>query len=448
MKNFIAFALICTLCPLSLHSEDRARLAGNGSHEVEGQIAFELHFPSISPRLRSHFQSGNSFFKQNWVAAPASTEARAGLGPLFNARSCSSCHLKDGRGSPDFRNGLLLKLMVPHDNGFVPSTPYGGQFQDQSTHMASVEKVLPEGRVEIIWHSQSFTYPDGNLIELRHPEYVFYDLAYGELEEDIKVSARLAPQVIGLGLIEAIPSDDLFAEEERQKKDPDVSGRVVRLSSGKLGRFGWRADQPDLRHQSAAAFRNDMGLSNSIFPDENCEAHQDACRKNAHTKQPFEVDEKILDRIETYLRYLAVPNRRLSAESLAGEEVFNELKCQTCHRPSWTTGTGENIEEAIRDQQIYPYTDLLLHDMGPELADQFSSESDLDVFREWRTPPLWGIGLVQEINPSAGFLHDGRARSLEEAILWHGGEASASKNKFTHLPEDKRQLLLQFLKSL
>lgn len=443
MKRGFCLAVFIFLSGSETLFAEKEKLGGSDSVPVHGAMAFELHFPSLPIPLRAAFQSGNSFFEQNWVASPASTKARQGLGPLFNARSCSSCHMKDGRGSVDFDNGLLLK--------FSGNPAYGSQLQHKSLERGVDSQnqnrdVKAEAELFVEYAEFEVSYADGKTVNLRRPHYRIARPAYGPLGENYRISPRLAPQLIGLGLVEAIPDESFFEEEKKQQHEGLVSGRAHRLKSGGIGRFGWKAEQPSLKHQAAAAFRNDMGISNELFPDENCSDSQTDCLALSHTEGEYELDPKTLERVTQYLQFLAVPTRRLSESSLHGEKVFQNIGCENCHRSSWLTADEPSLPDALRAQTIFPYSDFLLHDMGEDLADHHPALEATG--REWRTPPLWGLGLAQKIHPETGFLHDGRARSFEEAILWHGGEAEFSKEAFRQLPAPQRQQLLDFLLSL
>ena len=213
-----------------------------------------------------------------------------------------------------------------------------------------------------------------------------------------------------------------------------------------LGRFGWKANQPSLQQQTAAAFNGDMGITTSLFINQNCPAEQTDCVK-ALKKDSFEISNEDLAKVVTYTKLLSVPERRalLKEDDIRGQKIMTELSCIACHRPSYRTSNQSEIKE-LRHQLIFPYTDLLVHDMGEDLAD--NRPDFLATGREWRTPPLWGTGLVKKINRHTRFLHDGRARSVEEAILWHGGEAETSRNKFKALVKKDRELLIQYVESL
>lgn len=395
------------------------------------------------------FFGGNGFFNQAWVAAPASTTARDGLGPLFNARSCSGCHTKDGRGAPPEDGqgpfvGMLLRLAVPGPDGPVPDPVYGGQLQDRANL-----GIAPEAIPMITWEPVEGQYADGTPYTLMKPTYTLTEPGYGPFSEDLMVSPRVAPHMIGLGLLEAIPQERLEALADPDDEDGDgVSGRIQwQEFNGEVvpGRFGWKAEAPNIVVQVANAFLGDMGLTSEMLPDEECTDAQTICDEVPNGGEP-EVQPNIFERVVLYSRAVAVPVRRAADDPtvLKGKSIFHRLGCATCHVPSHTTGEGAIPE--FSNQLIWPYTDLLLHDMGPGLADNTPVGNASG--QEWKTPPLWGLGLVDEVSNHTRFLHDGRARNLEEAVLWHGGEALAAKNAFLELKVDERTALIRFLEDL
>ncbi|WKV13318.1 di-heme oxidoreductase family protein [Marivirga harenae] len=414
--------------------------------------AFGHAAPNISSDQQMQFVTGNAFFKRNWVTAPSSTADLDGLGALFNAKSCSSCHFLDGKGEPGFEKGqssaLLFRLSVPTEGGKTKPEPnYGNQFN----HLAILGE-KEEGQVEINYEEIIGAYPDGERYSLRKPLYTFTQLNYGSMQQDVLVSPRVAPHIIGLGLLEAIAADDILALSDPQDHNSDgISGRPnyvknVLTDNLQLGRFGWKANEPNVRQQVAAAFQGDMGLSSSLFPAENETSNQGKLIQAANGGNP-EVSDDILDRVTLYSQVLAVPKRREpnSEKVMQGAQLFSEIGCSSCHNPSFTTAQHNDIPE-FGKQKIYPYTDLLVHDMGEELADQRPDGDASGV--EWRTAPLWGIGLVKTVNGHTTLLHDGRARNVEEAILWHGGEAERTKTEFKNLSKIERENLISFVNSL
>ena len=414
--------------------------------------AFELSARNLTNVLRRIFAVGDSFFTQNWVAAPASTDARDGLGPTHNALSCSSCHNHDGRAKPpdhpgDPERGLLLRLSIPGKNGPTEEPTYGGQLQDRS-----ILGVPIEGRIVIIYEEVPGEYPDGTTYTLRQPVYTVEDLAFGPLHPGVQVSPRIAPATIGMGLLEAIPEARILALADPDDADGDsISGRPnyvwdVRQGELALGRFGWKANQPTVEQQTAGAFLGDIGITSSLFPDANCPSAQTECRLAPNGGAP-EVSDSRLEKVEIYVQTLAVPAMRDTEAEMVqqGARLFVQSQCSTCHTPRHETGDTHPLAP-LRNQVIFPYTDLLLHDMGPGLADNRPDGQASGT--EWRTPPLWGIGLVETVNGHTMFLHDGRARNLEEAILWHDGEAEDARRRFMGLTVEERESLIRFLEAL
>lgn len=418
-----------------------AESGGEGTTASADPNAFGDSARNLTNEERRRFEVGDSFFTQNWVTAPASTEARDGLGPLHNAQSCSSCHLRDGRGTPDgVEPGLLFRLSVPGSEGPQPERTYGDQIQDRA-----ILGVEPEATVRTIYVDQAGTYPDGTGYSLRRPVHEFEDLAYGPLSTELMVSPRLAPPVFGAGLLEAIPESDIVANADPDDDDGDgISGRA-NFVHGELGRFGWKANVALVEDQVASAFLGDIGITSDVSPHENCTPQQSSCLEAPTGGNP-EIGADLFGDVVFYNKTLAVPARRNLDDPAvrAGARLFDDIGCASCHQPDHLT--GDDPIEALSNQAIYPFTDLLLHDMGADLAD--GRPDGLATGQEWRTPPLWGLGLNSVVNGHDFYLHDGRARSPEEAILWHGGEAETSREAFKSLDARQRQQLLDFLGSL
>ncbi|MCY3980852.1 MAG: c-type cytochrome [Alphaproteobacteria bacterium] len=402
------------------------------------------------------FEVGDGVFVKIWVSSPSSTRSSDGLGPLFNARSCQSCHVKDGRGRPpvpgDPAVSMVFRLSAGTD-GRDPDPVYGGQLQNRS-----VQGVSAEGRITAAWEEIPVRLADGGSASLRWPRYGLADLRYGLPAPDVRLSPRTAPPMIGVGLLEAVPEADILARADPDDRDSDgISGRPNLVWSDEhgrvmLGRFGWKAGQPTLVQQAAAAFRGDIGISTPLYPTPwgDCTERQAACRNAPHgddNAEGAEARQVLFDLLAFYTRNLAVPARRGPGDPqvLRGKRLFYESGCTACHTPKFVTGR-DSIGPEQSFQLIWPYTDLLLHDMGPGLADN-RPEGDA-TGREWRTAPLWGIGLTEAVNGHSFFLHDGRARGLLEAVLWHGGEAEAAKQAVVGMTGDERDALLAFLRSL
>jgi CxxC motif-containing protein (DUF1111 family) len=415
------------------------------------------------------FKLGNGLFRKLWVSSPSSTQASDGLGPLFNARSCQRCHLKDGRGHPpetddDSRVSMFLRLSIPPQNDeqraqiasgeklVIAEPTYGGQLQD-----LAVPGAKGEGRMRIAYTEQAVALAGGEVISLRKPEYYITDLAYGALHPAVQMSPRVAPPMIGLGLLEAIHPADILGMADPEDQDNDgISGKISWLNQNGhqvIGRFGWKASAASVIQQSADAFAGDIGLSSPLAPRHwgDCTARQRECLELASGVQKHlgdtEAPDPVLGLVAFYSKNLAVPARRnvSTKDVLKGKEIFYSIGCQDCHRAKYVT-SREAEQKEHRFQLIWPYTDLLLHDMGEGLADHRPAGRASG--REWRTAPLWGIGLTETVNGHSYLLHDGRARNLSEAILWHGGEAQAARAGFANLAAKERRHLLSFLKSL
>ncbi|MGF1750420.1 di-heme oxidoredictase family protein [Vibrio cionasavignyae] len=435
---------------------------GKTTVNKQGANAFSLPAANLPMSKRLDFSVGNSFFRNPWVQAPASTDARDGLGPLFNTNGCQNCHIKDGRGHPPEANdqhavSMLVRLSIPAEteaqksqikrSGVIPEPTYGGQLQD-----FALPNMTPEGQISITYSELPVQFSDGTTVLLRKPNLKIVELAYGDMHPDVMMSARVAPPMIGLGLLESIPESTILEMAKQQAKDGStVSGKPnyvldARTQKMALGRFGWKAGQPNLMQQNAAAFQGDLGLTSTLFPSENCSSQQDVCHEGVSGGVP-EVSDKILDFVEFYSQHLAVPSRRNTQDPqvIEGQELFTKVGCESCHRTNVQTDTRENLP-ALSAQRIHPYTDMLLHDMGEGLADNRPEYAATG--QEWRTPPLWGIGYTKEVNGHTYFLHDGRARNLTEAIVWHGGEAKATQQNFLALSGKERQALIAFLNSL
>ncbi len=430
-----------------------------------GRNAFSMPLPTLDDADNARFAVGNSFFRRNWVEAPASTTARDGLGPHFIARSCAGCHVQDGRGAPpDFRKGLseppvalLMRLSIPGvgaHGGVVPDPVYGDQLNN-----AAIQGVRPEGQVRIRYQTLRGNFADGTAYTLRKPLYSLTQLAYGPLAPGAMISPRIAPQIAGVGLLEAIPEADILANAAEQAA---ISGPVKGqpnlvwdnfAQAPRIGRFGWKANQASVASQTAGAFLGDIGITSTQHPDEACTPAQKDCLaapRGAQGKAP-EIDDRTLSDVIFYQATLAPAARRNvdDAQVLRGQSLFAQVRCSACHRPSYTTGAAPfpRLSSAkVQGLKIWPYTDLLLHDMGPDLADgrpDFAANG-----QQWKTPPLWGVGLIHDVNGHRRLLHDGRANGVLEAILWHGGEALRAKQKVLQLNASERQALVAFVESL
>lgn len=475
-------ALTLLQSPLSYPLEDASEGASGGATSVNANNRHAFSQPAANMPLaqKLNFSVGNSFFHKPWVIAPSTTTARDGLGPLYNTNACQNCHIRDGRGHPpeaDSRHAvsLLVRLSVPplhplsalqkqqlQQLGVIPEPRYGSQLQD-----FAIPGLKSEGQIDIHYSQHPVQLAQGELVQLRKPHLAIRKLNYGPLAADVMMSARIAPAMIGLGLLQAVSEETVLAHADPQDRNQDgISGRAnrvwnVQTQHSSLGRFGWKAGQPNLRQQNAAAFNGDLGISSSLFPKDACTPTQSQCLRSAQGGRP-ELADHLLKQVTFYTHNLAVPMQRKSADTThagniepdtepgieqgieQGKALFQQANCSACHLPTLTT--GQSPFPWLAQQTISPYTDLLLHDMGDGLADgrpEFQASG-----REWRTAPLWGIGLTATVVGKAYFLHDGRARTLQEAILWHGGEAEKAKQRFKSMNKHQRDALLAFLQSL
>ncbi len=488
--------------------------AGAGTVERWDRDAFSQSFPAVQNafELDALFKQGNFFFRG----------VRKNTGPLINNNICQGCHIKDGRGTISADDGEVLNALLFHlsvqtsDGEPMPDPVYGVQLQtlalQENGSLAPATNdggLAAEARPFVRYQIIRGEYPDGTPYQLHKPMYYFSHLRYGDFAEGIRISPRLASPIIGLGLLEAISSDAIEALADPEDRNRDgISGRARWVHDPSrdapvLGRFGWKAGSGSVLHQTSKALVNDMSLTNRFFPEESCTPVQvdciEAAARESRTADEADIDDVTLASLEFYARTLAVPSRRgfdhqanrWEENIEMGENIFTAIGCNGCHQPSHSTGVFEHsvlgIVKALSvldksqepiaplsHQTIFPYTDLLLHDMGGECQSLVREDADGQPCvsgdecywvqhcdgladgraegtageTEWKTPPLWGLGLTQTVSPEAGFLHDGRARTIEEAILWHGGEAQNVKRLFMALPRPQRHALVQFLNSL
>ncbi|NTS78016.1 c-type cytochrome [Catenovulum sp. SM1970] len=449
----------------------------------------ERSFNMTDVQRIAQFELGDDFFQNPWVAGSASTSSRDGLGGLFNNNACQDCHIRDGRGhapsglmtdgDEDFASILFraARSNISEDEKVqmlnsllanVEDSSVGAQLQQEA-----IAQVMPEVELGIEYETKTVTFADGYQVELRDPIWHLTSTraAQGyDFDADTVFSARVAPPMIGLGLLALISEQTILANQDINDTDNDgISGKANYVWSVKdqaiaLGRFGWKASQPSLIEQSAAAFVNDMGLTNKFHQQESCLAHQTDCinapngNGDSVNDYDYEVSDIILDAVGFYSAHLSVPQRKNAYDDdvQRGKALFMQAGCQHCHTPSYVTEYSDEHPE-LSEQTIFPYTDLLLHDMGEDLADftqdnQPASSDMLYEFlataTEWRTPPLWGIGRAKTVDPEASFLHDGRARTIMEAVLWHGGEAQAAKQAVLQFNAEQRSDFNAFLNDL
>lgn len=414
--------------------------------------AYSLASPALDAAQRQLFDKGGSEFRSRWVPL-FNIGGNWGRGPTSNAEACSDCHAGNGRGrSPDGEDerltSILLRLSVAGTDSRgapLPHPAYGLQLQEQGV----LGKVPPEGRAVVTWQESEVHFADGESVTLRRPQVRIEDPGFGAPGE-ILVSARVAPPVFGLGLLEAVSEETLLQVAQAQKRI-GLGGRLNRVwdeqaQAPRAGRFGWKATQPTITQQAASAFLADIGVTTPLYPDQNCPPAQLACRAQPAPSGP-EQNQPAFDALVFHLRALAAPARRMPDDPTVtrGEALFERAQCSVCHLPELRTGDYPPLPQ-IANRVIYPYTDLLLHDMGDGLAD--NRPEYLAGGRDWRTPPLWGLGQSGTVNGHTSLLHDGRARNAVEAILWHGGEAAAARETFRNMTAADREALTAFLASL
>ncbi|MDB1125881.1 di-heme oxidoreductase family protein [Vibrio algarum] len=486
-KSFIPLICVFSVTVFAAEVDQKQHLSA-GDTSVKSEFASAFSSPSANMKAGKsllQFHGGNKFFEEPWAQSAGSVSSQDGLGPLFNNNACQDCHVRDGRGhasesvngqrGTDFNSMLLRasKSDISEEQkaainqslvANVPDTCIGGQLQHQANF-----GIKKEASQAVSYDYQYITFADGDSIELRKP--IWHIKANGcEINDDTVLSARVAPPMIGLGLLALIDAQQVIDNQDIDDKNNDgISGRAnfvwsIADNGVILGRFGWKAGQPTIHQQVAGAFLGDMGLTTELFKIENCMPKQKDCLEaptgNSDTtgEYNYEVSSRILDKVTFYSNHLSVPQRRnaYAEDVLAGKALFNEIGCNQCHNESYTTVSSVEFPE-LSEQKIYPYTDMLLHDMGIELTD-FDKNSqfvkgDIQVeflaqANEWRTPPLWGLGLTQTVDPNATFLHDGRARTIMEAILWHGGEAQPQQQAVLKLDKTERENLIRFLRDL
>jgi len=457
VKAYITIlAALAALSSPALAGDLSPALGGDTTVDVTGERAFRSIAANAAGMSRARFTFGQQLFNTVWEPAPGSQPTTDGLGPVFNRSACADCHVNNGRGrAPDAPDEPMESILVrislhgegPHGEPLgVPG--YGDQLQDRS-----IDGVAAEGTAHMTWETVPGEYADGTPYSLRRPILNFTALAFGELPGDTRVSVRIASPLIGLGLLEAIPERTLRDLADPDDEDQDgISGRINIVwdavnNREAVGRFGWKANQPSVRQQNAGAAIGDMGLTTPVFPNDNCADGQVACAQvAADVADSPEIMASFFDPLVRYTQLVGVPRQRDAdtPKVLAGLSMFNAIGCSNCHRPTLVTGDSE-LEE-LANQTIHPFTDLLLHDLGLGLADH--RHDFLATGREWRTAPLWGIGLTLDVSGFEAYLHDGRARTLSEAILWHGGEAEPVREAFRALNEAQRDELLAFLQSI
>jgi CxxC motif-containing protein (DUF1111 family) len=490
---------------------DVVLIADQATTTNTGAEGFSTPINGMSNEQLLQHLTGDALFESQFVTAPnAEHPMFDGLGPVFNNQDCNSCHQRDGRAtaiqfdSPESITqlgndaGIFLRISLDdgecdyprEDNNFCKNMPvpgYGTQLFHRGVLQARSDwqqnPFLGQAQVSATVEQITVNYPDGEAVVLTKPVFIiekpydaesFQDSQLGQ--SGVRFSPRIGLPIHGLGLLELIPQDQILALEDPLDKNNDgILGRAnwvfdpIKAQQGdespiSLGRFGWKASTPSVRVQSLGALRGDMGITNPLFPEESIAGtplHEDYLARTGFIDTgvdengELESNQQMSDDIVFYAETLAVPARRNVNDPTVqqGAIFFEQIGCSTCHHPDFVTSNeanamigGKKAPDALKNQHIYPFTDMLLHDMGDGLAD--NRRDFMATGREWKTRPLWGIGLTKTVNPLANFLHDGRAETLEQAILWHGGEAEKSKNAFMQLAKNERQAVISFLESL
>ena len=422
------------------------------------EMIFSQKISGLNDNELDKFILGKSFFKIPWVLAPSSTTARDGLGPLYSSNTCISCHPNNGPSKILTKNnnisrGYISKLSIQSNNiksytlkeshiGFIKEPTYGKQISINGSI-----NVPFEAKPIILYENKYITYHDGTIVTLRKPKQGISNqltkLQYGNMHKNTSISNRLSRALIGLGLLNSLTDKQILRNQDINDSNNDgISGKANIVYNPKhkdfrVGRFTWKASTSSMIHQVASAAINDMGLTSSYFNNENCTSYQKRCldimKKN---EKKFDLTDERLEAIAFYLNNLKIPKSIITQKK--GEKLFKKIGCARCHIPSFTLNSGYRIK---------PFTDMLLHDMGDELSD--GRNEFLATPNEWRTAPLWGIGkykIVLQEKPN--LLHDGRARSIEEAILWHGGEARMSQKIFVNLHKKQREQIIKYIEEL
>ena len=443
--------------------DDATLSAGSFTIRRFDRQAFSEPAPVLTHKQRHIFMLGRNVFNRQW-AAVTSLNGDWGLGPTFIADRCSACHVNTGRGSPPASSdeqllSLLVRLSIPGNDahgGPKPHSSYGDQIQNRSMDGRNVDlaysgtPVPNEADLFLDWEEQTVAFADGETVTLRKPKLRIESLKFGELGNDVTLSLRMAPPLVGIGFLDAVTDETILAIAANQKSQ-NLNGRPNRVWDAvnkrmALGRYGWKANVPNLKQQIAAAALGDMGVNSNLFPEQNCPPVQTVCEKQLPGNFPEIIDHEI-DALELWLQGLAVPARRDVDDPAVrrGAALFLSAQCAVCHAPEMKTGKFPKLPQ-LSDQAFHAYTDLLVHDMGEGLAD---GRPDFEAGPlDWRTPALWGLGLSQMVSGSTAMLHDGRARNVTEAILWHGGEAAGARKAFRNMPKSDRDALVKFVEAI
>ena len=387
-------------------------------------------YAQLNSSSAAAFELGHEVFNTHWVAAgTVGATRRDGVGPLFNAAACDACHNEGARGRGPLGDGPVPAQLViqlgqrPLDTS---AADIGDAHYGHVLNTAAIDGLLPEATARLQYTERVGHYSDGAQWTLRVPHYQIDNLRYGPLAADTVIKPRISPPLFGVGLLEAVP----------------VQALQARGHANAIGRFGWQGNSTSIRDQTTKAFAREMGLTSAEIPHDDCTTVQADCLTQASGGTP-EVSEELLSALIEFQNWLAVPVATSGAHLDQPQlQMFKHLGCEDCHRATLPVALAHAQASAV----IHPFTDLRLHDMGPALADVDAAGNRVP--SKWRTPPLWGLGYNTRTDDSLVYLHDGRARSIEEAILWHDGEAQAARERFMRLSKPQRRSLLEYLQSL
>lgn len=403
--------------------------------------------------LYQRFLSGDGLYDTPRVSGDG---PYGGLGPLYVGYSCGSCHNNAGRTkSTLFTDGgsgkygfssFLTFFRSRNDQNFQD---YGRVLHDQAIYGST-----PEGKLEVVYTEETFTLDDGEEYSLITPHYSITNwYADSIAAEDIIISVRTPLRHVGMGQMLAINQDEVQALANQQYPEYGISGKINWVTERgvlQMGLSGHKASHADLTVE--LGFSSDMGVTNHRYPEEVFYGQpQD---DDDDYDESIQISTEDMADVDFYLQSLGVPARRQvdDAEVIEGEKMFYRAKCNLCHtptlhtKPAGTTLINGDAIPWLGNQTVHPYSDYLLHDMGPELGDDYSQGSATG--DEWRTTPLWGLGLQEVVNGHTHFLHDGRARDYVEAIMWHGGEGDVSRKLFSAMAKEERDALIKFLRTL
>lgn len=437
--------------------------AGTSTIFTNSTFAFDSEASWVSGTYSTRFHRGDKLYDD---VRTSSNSYGGGLGPVYAGYSCGSCHRNAGRTRPTLWSeggsgstgfSSMLVYITRKNGSFFQN--YGRVLHDQAIY-----GVKPEGKLKVEYTKETFTFPDGEEYELCKPNYTITEWYADSIKpEDLFCTVRIPLRHVGMGQMMALDPTEIEALAKKSNyPEYGISGRcnyITEKGVKSLGLSGNKAQHADLTVE--LGFSSDMGVTNSRYPEEICEGQiqMDQGSMMGLSYEQLEVSTEDMEDVDLYMQSLGVPARRkVNDETVQrGEQMFYQAKCHLCHvttlhtKPRGSTLLNGTHLPWVGGQTIHPYSDFLLHDMGSEIMGVGLNDnyvSGLARGNEWRTTPLWGIGLQEKVNGHTYFLHDGRARNFVEAIMWHGGEGEASKNLFKNMSKADRDALVEFLKSL